>query len=726
MKKRFILLTIGLLSIVSCNKHTHTYSQAYVFDETNHWKQALCEHKDEVLDKGQHTFGEYSITKEPTTTSEGLKTKTCSVCGYQKSEKISKLVDNHTHTYSTEWSKDSSSHWHAATCEHINEKKDVASHEFSEWNVDVPATETTDGSKSKECSVCGYKVTEKINKIDAQHQHTYASTWSANATQHWHAATCEHINEKKDVNNHSFSDWHEDIPATETSEGKESRTCSVCSYKEERKIDKIQRVVNGTFTLYTFNDFHGAVKQYYSAHVGLEKFGTYLKQVSQQDNVLIIDSGDTYQGSIESNWNYGAMITDVFNYAHVDVHTLGNHDFDWGIDKIIDNKAKKATDGWSMTNLAANVYDYYFDYYLEGDVQQTQLGDKYYIKTLSNGIKVGVVGVIGRDQITSICTPLVKDVCFKEHIQILKDLSDELRTQQGCDFVIASIHESAEKSKNKGLTDVSPISNKKYFDYVACAHSHQDEFYEEYGVPFTQAIAYGECIYKADITITNNEVTNYDISRLEFEEINAQVSTIDPNITSIIAKYSPDYKSVGDETLAPFVNGKFYKNSTLPNLLCKAMFMEARNQGYYVNMAYCNEARYDIDNSPWTYSTIYEAFPFDNVIYIIRMRGQQNVKEVCNWNYRYHEASLTSMDTTTWYTVAVIDYLLFHTNDDRSYNYFNHGSLEILGTLKKNGKDYLYRDILADYLKTEYAATSKTLNYYDYLSSGNEFSKPSF
>lgn len=108
------------------------------------------------------------------------------------------------------------------------------------------------------------------------------------------------------------------------------------------------------------------------------------------------------------------------------------------------------------------------------------------------------------------------------------------------------------------------------------------------------------------------------------------------------------------------------------------------------------------------------------------MRGLQNVKEVCNWNYRYHEASLTSMDTTTWYTVAVIDYLLFHTNDDRSYNYFDHSNLQILGTLKKNGKDYLYRDILADYLKTEYAATSKTLNYYDYLSSGNEFNKPSF
>ena len=55
------------------------------------------------------------------------------------------------------------------------------------------------------------------------------------------------------------------------------------------------------------------------------------------------------------------MITDVLNYAHVDVHTLGNHDFDWGLDKIVSNKARKASDGWSMNNLSANIYDYDFE-----------------------------------------------------------------------------------------------------------------------------------------------------------------------------------------------------------------------------------------------------------------------------------------------------------------------------------------------------------------------------
>ena len=420
------------------------------------------------------------------------------------------------------------------------------------------------------------------------------------------------------------------------------------------------------------------------------------------------------------------MITDVFSYAHVDVHTLGNHDFDWGLDKIVENKARKASDGWCMTNLAANIYDYYQSH--EGDVQQTQLGDQYYIKTLENGIKVGVVGVIGRDQITSICSPLVETVCFKEHIQILKDLSDELRTTKGCDVVIASIHDSAENSLNKGLTNVSSVSGKKYFDYVACGHSHRNENEEENGVPFTQASAYGECVYKTEITLNNGEVTNYDVRRFEYDQVCALTPTIDSNITSIIGQYSPSYSSIGNETLAPFVNGYFSKGVGLPNLLCKAMFNEAREQGYYVDFAFTNSARYDINDSPWTYSTIYEAFPFDNVIYIVKIRGSQNVKEIINYNNRYHEASLTTVNSSQWYTVAVIDYLLFHIDSERSYDYFNHGSsyMQILGTLQKNGKNHLYRDVLADYLRKEYASTSNTLNYSDFVSSVSEYAKPTY
>ena len=87
---------------------------------------------------------------------------TCDVCGY------------HEHTYSNFWSKDAENHWHAATC-HTTEKKDVAAH--------------VDADENGECDDCTYEV---------GHTHTYADTWSSDADNHWYAATCSHTTEKKD------------------------------------------------------------------------------------------------------------------------------------------------------------------------------------------------------------------------------------------------------------------------------------------------------------------------------------------------------------------------------------------------------------------------------------------------------------------------------------------------------------------------------------------------
>ena len=57
----------------------------------------------------------------------------------------------HTHSYGTEWKYDDTNHWHECAC---GDKADIAAHSASEWIVDTAATETADGSKHKECTVC--------------------------------------------------------------------------------------------------------------------------------------------------------------------------------------------------------------------------------------------------------------------------------------------------------------------------------------------------------------------------------------------------------------------------------------------------------------------------------------------------------------------------------------------------------------------------------------------
>lgn len=67
----------------------------------------------------------------------------------------------HEHSYSTAWSHDETSHWHAAVCGHADLKSDEGEHEFGGGVI---------------CGVCGYR---------KEHVHVPEQTWSQNATSHW-------------------------------------------------------------------------------------------------------------------------------------------------------------------------------------------------------------------------------------------------------------------------------------------------------------------------------------------------------------------------------------------------------------------------------------------------------------------------------------------------------------------------------------------------------------
>lgn len=85
----------------------------------------------------------------------------------------------HVHTFSNEWSKDETYHWHAATCEHTSEVKDKSEHIFGSWIIDQQATEDSEGLRHKICNICNYRVEEIIQKTDHTHNwETPTYTWN--------------------------------------------------------------------------------------------------------------------------------------------------------------------------------------------------------------------------------------------------------------------------------------------------------------------------------------------------------------------------------------------------------------------------------------------------------------------------------------------------------------------------------------------------------------------
>lgn len=68
------------------------------------------------------------------------------------------------------------------------------------------------------------------------HEHTYSEEWSINSAEHYHAATCEHGDQRKDAALHTYGEWVEKTPAGYGVERVEKRTCSVCGHEETRTV----------------------------------------------------------------------------------------------------------------------------------------------------------------------------------------------------------------------------------------------------------------------------------------------------------------------------------------------------------------------------------------------------------------------------------------------------------------------------------------------------------
>lgn len=179
-------------------KHTeHIYSE-WTITEKEHYH--VCDVCENVADKADHEFGEWTTEKDPTEAEEGLKYCICSECGYRKDETIDKL----DHVWKDDFDCDETSHWHSCTNDGCNEKNGIENHTFDKVDGQA-ATCVEDGFEKYECSICHY-TKEVVVKAPG----------------------------------HTWGDWITDSEPTKTEEGSEHRVCSVCGENETRSIPKIE------------------------------------------------------------------------------------------------------------------------------------------------------------------------------------------------------------------------------------------------------------------------------------------------------------------------------------------------------------------------------------------------------------------------------------------------------------------------------------------------------
>ncbi len=245
-----LMLVLSLSVLAACNKNKHNFSSEWKNDEQYHWHECVTKKHTDVADKADHTFDAGVVTKDPTEAEEGVKTFTCTVCGYQKTEAVPKLG----HTFDmNKWKYDDENHWHPATCGHTDEKKDLAAHVWNEGVVTKEPTETEEGVKTYTCTTCGKTKTATIGRLD--HVHTFDMTkWSYDTENHWHPATCGHADEKKDLAAHVWNEGVVTKEPTETEEGVKTYTCTTCGKTKTATIGRLDHEHTFNMEAWTFDD----------------------------------------------------------------------------------------------------------------------------------------------------------------------------------------------------------------------------------------------------------------------------------------------------------------------------------------------------------------------------------------------------------------------------------------------------------------------------------------
>ena len=340
MKKSLILIlaittTFALLLSVltACGGKKHEFSDEWKNDETYHWHECTKKKHTDTSDKIAHVWDGGEITTQPTEETEGVKTYTCTVCGYKKTGTVAKLA--HTHKFDDSvWANDELNHWHPATCSHTDEKSSFETHVWNEGVITTPATEETEGEKTYTCVKCGRTKKSLIGKID--HVHTFDSErWAFDSDNHWHPATCSHTDEREAIAPHVWNEGVITTPATEETEGVKTYTCTTCGNTKTSAIGKLDHVHTFNMNAWAFdgeNHWHPATcvhsdeKKNLASHgwnegvvttpanYGVEGVKTYtcsvcsttrtesIPALSPKNNTIAIESGlsldKTYDGTV--------------------------------------------------------------------------------------------------------------------------------------------------------------------------------------------------------------------------------------------------------------------------------------------------------------------------------------------------------------------------------------------------------------------------------------------
>lgn len=439
--------------------------------------------------------------------------------------------------------------------------------------------------------------------------------------------------------------------------------------------------------IFAFNDTHGVVKDTQGKGIGISKMTTFIKEKTQNKNSIIISQGDMWQGSIESNYTRGNLVTEWMNQLNFVSMTVGNHEYDWGKEYIIQNQqlANFPTLGINVLNKTTNTR---VDY-LSPSVTFTR-----------GEAKIGVIGAIG-NCLSSISGSKVQDIYFAKGdalSRLVKQESQRLKNEEHCDFIIYSIHGAGDRDEGDSY-DIS-LSNDHYVDLVLEGHTHQGYSYKDDGnVYHIQNYGYNQTVSQisVDLNLKNStyiveEPISYDTSYSGPYSTLASDAETEALFTKYHDKYDFAYQELGK--IDSFKNANVIRQKVADLYLEKGAAKWGNQYNVILGGGFLSCRGSGLDAGSVTYAQLDDLLPFDNDIVLCSVSGynlknSQFVTGASNYFVTWSEYGTSikdSLDDTATYYLVTDTY-----SSDYTYNH-----LTVIDTL---AKEKYARDLLADFIK---------------------------
>ncbi|HET9526137.1 MAG TPA: bifunctional UDP-sugar hydrolase/5'-nucleotidase [Pyrinomonadaceae bacterium] len=403
--------------------------------------------------------------------------------------------------------------------------------------------------------------------------------------------------------------------------------------------ERVQVTILGT------TDLHGNINpiDYYTDKAdnrGLAKVATLIKRIrKEQPNTLLVDSGDTIQGSpLESfhsrknNVRTDPMML-VMNSLGYDAMAVGNHEYNFGL-KVLEKARGEAKFPW----LSGNTY--------EKGTQRTHY--KPYIVKEVAGVKIGVLGLTTPGVPYWDNPPNYAGLEFREPVAEARKWVATLRSQEKVDVVVIAMHMGLGEDLRTGEAGPGQIPHENEavsiakevpgIDVIFMGHTHRDvpSLYIN-GVLLTQANHWGRHLARADVYLQKSP-SGWRIYAKSARTIAAD-DRVEPDPE--VVKLAEPYDRQTQEWLARVVaespeeltaEEARFRDTAILDLIQKVQ-LEAGKADVSMVASFNQNAR--IAKGPVTVRDVTELYVYENTLVVLEVTGQQ-LKDALEHSAKYY------------------------------------------------------------------------------------------